>query len=92
MTKKQKKALRRILVAAVLFFALFFVPASAVWPWLRFVLYLVPYAIVGWDVLWKAVRNIRAGQVFDENFLMAVATLGAFGCGEYPEAVAVMLF
>ena len=92
MTKKQKKALRRILVAAVLFFALFFVPASAGWPWLRFAFYLIPYAIVGWDVLWKAVRNIRAGQVFDENFLMAVATLGAFGCGEYPEAVAVMLF
>ncbi len=47
---------------------------------------------MGWDVLWKALRNIRAGQVFDENFLMGVATLGAFGAGEYPEAVAVMLF
>lgn len=59
---------------------------------LRFVLYLIPYAIIGWDVLWKAVRNIRNGQVFDENFLMALATVGAFGTGEYAEAVFVMLF
>ena len=58
------------------------------WP----VLYLIPYGIIGWDVLWRAIRNIKNGQVFDENFLMSVATVGAFGCGEYPEAVAVMLF
>ena len=60
--------------------------------WVRLALYLIPYLIVARHVLWTAIRNIRAGQVFDENFLMAVATLGAFACGEYPEAVAVMLF
>ena len=117
MMKKQRKALGRVLVAAVLFAVLFAVPehfflprwlewlpfaplrvaengaTAAVSPaWLHFGLYLIPYLIVGWDVLRKAGRNIRGGQVFDENFLMSVATLGAFGCGEYPEAVAVMLF
>lgn len=61
--------------------------ALARWP-----LFLIPYAVVGWDVLWKAVRNILNGQVFDENFLMCVATIGALVIGEYPEAVAVMLF
>lgn len=91
MTKKQKNLLRRIILAAVLFVALFFVPSDLPL-WLRLGLYLVPYLIIGYKVLWTAVRNIRNGQVFDENFLMAVATLGAFGCGEYPEAVAVMLF
>ena len=91
MTRKQKKLLRRIIIAAVLFVALFFVPDSLP-AGLRLGLYFVPYLIIGYKVLWTAVRNIRAGQVFDENFLMAVATLGAFGCGEYPEAVAVMLF
>lgn len=90
MTKKQKKLLRRILIAAVLFLALFFVPDER--SRLRLVLYLIPYFIIGYKVLWDALRNIRAGQVFDENFLMAVATIGAFGCGEYPEALAVMLF
>ena len=58
----------------------------------RWPLFLIPYLIIGRDVLWKAVRNIRNGQVFDENFLMSVATMGAFGCGEYSEGVAVMLF
>ena len=58
----------------------------------RLLTYLIPYLVIGWDVLWKAIRNIKNGQVFDENFLMSVATMGAFGCGEYPEAVAVMLF
>ena len=58
----------------------------------RAALYLIPYAVIGWDVLWRAVRNIARGQVFDENFLMAVATVGAFVTGEYPEAVFVMLF
>ena len=95
MTKKQKKTRTRILTALVLFLALELAEHLApdvlpglAWP----VLYLIPYGIIGWDVLWKAVRNIKNGQVFDENFLMSVATVGAFGCGEYPEAVAVMLF
>ncbi len=55
-------------------------------------IYLIPYFVIGWDVLWKAVRNIAHGQVFDENFLMSIATVGAFCVGEYPEGVAVMLF
>ena len=58
----------------------------------RAALYLIPYAVIGWDVLWRAVRNIAHGQVFDENFLMSIATVGAFVTGEYPEAVFVMLF
>ena len=61
--------------------------ALARWP-----LFLIPYLVIGWDVLWKAIRNILNGQVFDENFLMSVATIGALVIGEYPEAVAVMLF
>ena len=95
MTKKQKKTRKRILTALGLFLALELAEHLApdalpglAWP----VLYLIPYGIIGWDVLWRAIRNIKNGQVFDENFLMAVATVGAFGCGEYPEAVAVMLF
>ena len=95
MTKKQKKTRTRIVTALILFLALELAEHLAlealpdlVWP----VLYLVPYGIIGWDVLWRAIRNIKNGQVFDENFLMSVATVGAFGCGEYPEAVAVMLF
>ena len=95
MTKKQKKTRTRILTALVLFLALELAEHLApdvlpglAWP----VLYLIPYGIIGWDVLWRAIRNIKNGQVFDENFLMSVATVGAFGCGEYPEAVAVMLF
>ena len=89
MTKKQKKMLSRILISAVLFLLLYTVPVQGV---VRLLLYLIPYAVIGWDVLWRAVKNIRNGQVFDENFLMSIATIGAFGCGEYPEAVAVMLF
>ena len=58
----------------------------------RWPIFLIPYLIIGWDILWKAARNIRNGQVFDENFLMCVATIGALIIGEYPEAVAVMLF
>ena len=93
MTKKQKKTLRRILVSTVLFAVVWAVTALAsLPPWLEFLLYLLPYALIGWDILWKAVRNIKNGQVFDENFLMALATVGAFGCGEYREGVAVMLF
>ncbi len=89
MTKKQKKMLSRILISAVLFLLLYTVPAQGV---VRLLLYLIPYAVIGWDVLWRAVKNIRNGQVFDENFLMSIATIGAFGCGKYPEAMAVMLF
>ena len=89
MTKKQKKMLARIVAGGLLFLALFLVPAAGA---LRLALYLVPYAVVGRDVIWRAVQNIRNGQVFDENFLMSIATVGAFATGEYPEAVAVMLF
>lgn len=89
MTKKQKKMLRRILISAVLFVVLRVLSVPGL---LGLVLYLIPYGIIGYDVLRRAVQGIVNGQVFDENFLMAVATVGAFGCGEYPEAVAVMLF
>ena len=94
MNKKQKKNLIRILVAAALMIALHFVPATGL---LRFVLYLVPYLIVGYDVLKKAFKGIKNRQVFDENFLMAVATIGAMALavasdGDYVEAIAVMLF
>ncbi len=89
MTKRQKKTCARILAAAVLLIAAVLFRAEG---WLRLVLFLIPYAVIGWDVLYRAVRNILGGQIFDENFLMAVATVGALGCGEYTEAVAVMLF
>lgn len=89
MTNKQKKLLIRIAVAIVLFAAAILIPAKGL---LRLALYLVPYAVVGYSVLIKAVKNIAHGQIFDENFLMALATVGAFGVGEYPEAVFVMLF
>ena len=81
--------LARIIAAAVLLGAGYLIPAQG---WVRLVVFLVPYAVIGWDILWKAVRNISHGQVFDENFLMALATVGAFFTGEFPEAVAVMLF
>ena len=95
MNRKQKTMLGRILTAAALLIALHFVPADG---WLRFGLYLVPYLIIGYDILLKAVRGIRNRQVFDENFLMAVATVGAIALalyeqsGDYTEAIAVMLF
>lgn len=89
MSRKQKKTLARILISGALFAGAFFVPVEGLW---KLALYLIPYFIIGWDVLWKAVRNIAHGQVFDENFLMAIATIGAFCVGEYPEGVAVMLF
>ena len=94
MTKKQKKMLIRIIVAAVLLVALHFVPVSGI---ARFLLYLIPYGIIGYDILRKAWKGILNRQVFDENFLMAVATLGALAIGllktgDYEEAVAVMLF
>lgn len=89
MSKKQKRMLRRILVSAVFFVICVLLPVSG-WP--RLLAFLVPYGVIGWDVLWRAVRNIAHGQVFDENFLMALATVGALAIGEYPEAVFVMLF
>ena len=95
MNKKQKKMLVRILTAAAMLIALKFIPAKG---WLRFVLYLVPYFVIGYDILQKALKGIRNHQVFDECFLMAVATVGAIALalydrsGDYTEAVAVMLF
>ena len=89
MSKKQKRMLWRILVSAVLFAACMLLPLTG---WARLLVFLAPYGVIGWDVLWRAVRNIAHGQVFDENFLMALATVGALAIGEYPEAVFVMLF
>ena len=90
MTKKQKKNLYRIISALVFYVALRIINIEN--PYLDFFLYLIPYLIVGYDVLKGALHGILNKQVFDENFLMAVATVGAIGLGEYPEAVAVMLF
>ena len=111
MTKKQKRRLRKILLAAGLLVLVSLLPTvwlpgpiplisvshvsqdgKAAFSLARWVLYLIPYLVIGRDVLWDALRNIKNGQVFDEDFLMAVATVGAFGCGEYTEGVAVMLF
>ena len=89
MAKKHKKMLGRITISLGLFIV---IGLAGVVGWPRLALYLLTYGVIGWDVLFRAARNIKGGQVFDENFLMAVATLGAFGCGEYPEGVAVMLF
>ncbi len=94
MTKKQRTMALRILAGALLLVAAVLVPYHGPW---RFLLFLPAYGMVGWDVLWRAAKNICHGQVFDENFLMALATVGAFctgffGEGEYPEAVFVMLF
>ena len=95
MNKKQRIMLIRILIAGALLVILNFTPATG---WLRFTLYLVPYFVIGYDILIKAGKGIRNRQVFDENFLMAVATIGAIalavyeGSGDYTEAIAVMLF
>ena len=89
MTRKQKNSLRRIVAAGVLLPAAALLPVEGPW---RLPLFLVPYLIVGWDVLRRAALNIVRGQVFDENFLMALATIGALVLGEYAEAVGVMLF
>lgn len=89
MTKKQKKALHRILISAVLMFVIGMIPVEG---YVRFGLYLIPYFIIGRDVLRMAWRGIRNKQVFDENFLMAVATIGAVALGDYVEGVSVMLF
>ena len=97
MTDKQKKMLARICVTLVLFVGLMIGSHSGRFLWLTqfpagFFVYLVPYLVIGYDIVGKAARNIRNGQVFDENFLMMIATFGAFGVGEYSEALAVMLF
>lgn len=89
MSRKQIQTLCRILAGAALLLAAVLIPARGI---LRLLLFLVPYLLAGGDVLWRALRNILRGQVFDENFLMAVATIGAFCIGEYPEAVLVMVF
>ena len=94
MNKKQKRMLIRILIAAALMIALKFVPATGV---VRFVLYMIPYLIIGYDILRKAAKGIWNRQVFDENFLMAVATVGAIAVaiyenGDYTEAISVLLF
>ncbi|MBD5491047.1 MAG: cadmium-translocating P-type ATPase [Lachnospiraceae bacterium] len=90
MTKKQKKVLIRILVSAVLVLLCALLPVEN--PYLRFGLFMIPYLIIGYDILRKAVLGVIHGEVFDENFLMAVATVGAIILGEYLEGVAVMLF
>lgn len=89
MTKRQRRKLARILVSAALLGACMLLPLKGLW---RLMAFLVPYGVVGWDVLWKAARGVAHGQMLDENFLMSLATVGAFAIGEYPEAVFVMLF
>ena len=97
MTKKQKQMVVRIVIAFVMLAAIMISEhtglSERIQPQVLLALIcLIPYLIIGYDILYKAARNIRNGQVFDENFLMMIATFGAFGVGEYSEAVAVMLF
>lgn len=97
MTKKQKAMLGRILLTFIIYVPMAVADHMDMLPaglgtWGKLAVYLIPYVLIGWDIVYKALRNIRNGQVFDENFLMTVATFGAFGIGEYSEAVAVMLF
>lgn len=89
MSRKHKKRLARIIIAAAALAVISFLPVEDK---IKSVLFLFPYLVVGWDVLWSAVRNIARGQVFDENFLMSLATVGAYALGDYIEASAVMLF
>ena len=89
MSKKQKKVLYRLILAAVLLVAASLLPVTGVW---KFLCFLVPYFIIGYDVLLGALHGIVNGQIFDENFLMAIATVGAMGVGDYKESVAVLLF
>ena len=93
--RKHKRSLAEIVIAALLFILCAVVTRAGIfpdWAWLPLILYLAPYLVIGWRVLRKAARNILRGQVFDENFLMTLATVGALIVGEYPEAVFVMLF
>lgn len=93
MSKKQKKVLIRIIISSVLLVALMITSKLVqLNKWVEFVLYLVPYLIIGYDILKKAIKGIAKGQVFDENFLMAVATIGAVALGDFAEGAAVMLF
>ena len=97
MTKKQKRMLLRIGITFVLFAGLMVLEHTGILemvknPLVMFLIYLIPYLVIGYDIIFKAARNISHGQVFDENFLMLIATVGAFGVKEYSEAVAVMLF
>ena len=93
MSRKQNRNLAPIRAPAVLLIAVAVIGATLPVPgWLKLLLYFIPYGVIGYDVLWEAVRNIIRGQVFDENFLMGLATIGAFALGEYAEAVFVMLF
>ncbi|WP_026666733.1 heavy metal translocating P-type ATPase [Butyrivibrio sp. AE2005] len=96
MTKKQKKTRNRILIVLGIFTVLLILEKTGLLKnvplIVKFLIFLVPYVMIGYDVIKKAAVNISHGQVFDENFLMMIATFGAFGIGEYPEAVAVMLF
>ena len=89
MNKKQKKVLIRVIVASVLLILCAVLPTTG---YVRFATFMVPYLVIGYDILKKAWKGILNKQVFDENFLMAVATVGAILLGEYPEGVAVMLF
>lgn len=89
MSRKQKRALARILVAAALTITFALLPLTGIW---RFIVFVVPYLISGYDVLLSAVRSILRGQVFNEKFLMSIATIGAFSIGEYAEAAGVMIF
>ena len=89
MSRRHKKILARIILSAALLIAVHFVPAVGI---IKLALFVFPYLVIGYDVLWGALCNILRGQVFDERFLMSIATLGAFAIGEYTEACAVMLF
>ena len=89
MTKKQKNVLTRIIIAIILVIICRLLPLEGIY---SFIAYMIPYVIVGYDILKKALHGIKNRQVFDENFLMAVATLGAIALGDYAEAVSVMLF
>ena len=89
MNKKQKKMLIRILISAVLLIGLNFVPVTGI---VRFLLYLVPYLVIGYDILLKALKGIKNRQVFDENFLMAVATVGAIAPAVYDQSGDCLLY
>ena len=97
MTKKQKAMLGRILLTFIIYVPMAVADHMDMLPaglgtWGKLAVYLIPYVLIGWDIVYKALRNIRNGQVFDENFLMCIATIGAFCIQEFPEAVGVMLF
>ncbi|AOR25072.1 heavy metal translocating P-type ATPase [Clostridium taeniosporum] len=97
MSKKQKVMVTRIILTTIIYILLMCIKHFSVIPYnppkiYMFILFLIPYVLIGWDIIYKAILNIIHGQIFDENFLMCIATFGAFGIGEYSEAVAVMLF